>query len=162
MQTVADHLEKHCRKCKDGQERDQFARSAFNRYYYAVYLTVRSALAQIDPSWDEPTHSQVPNLLRDTVVKRIKKRSKSPAMNQADAKKQEYLGCTAAKTLATLVHTSNTIRVVADYDPDRLVVFENSVVTLAGVKASSARQWCKDANSQSTVLVNAAKKLGLC
>lgn len=161
MLAVADHLEAHCWNTKDEQERDQFARSAFNRYYYAVYLTIRDALTQIDPAWDEPSHSQVPRLLRETVVKRINSRRKKVAMQGQQAQKLAGQGCTAAKALAQLVDECYTIRVVADYDPNQLVMFGNSVITLAGVKASSARQWCKDAKTRSTVLVNAAKKLGL-
>lgn len=161
MLVVANHLEKECWKPKDALERDQFARSAFNRYYYAVYLTVRNALGEIDPSWNEPAHSQVPKLLRDTVVKRIKKRAKKPAMQREQSEKLVNQACTAAKALATLMDTGYMTRVVADYEPDRLVVFKDSVVTLAGVKASSARQWSRDANTQCRVLVDAAKKLGL-
>lgn len=161
MQVVAYHLEEHCWKATNSQERDQFARSAFNRYYYSVYLTIRSALAEIDPNWDEPAHKQVPELLRTTVVARIKKRSRYAVMKPGESEKLVYAGCTAAKALADLIDTGNMTRKVADYEPSRLVVFENSAITLAGVKASSARQWCVYAKSRSRVLVDAAKKLGL-
>lgn len=161
MLAVANHLETYCWNAKDKRERDQFARSAFNRYYYAIYLTIRDALAQIDPSWDEPSHSQVPKLLRETVVKRINSRKKKITMQGQQAHKLAGQGCTAAKALAQLVDECYSLRKVADYHPNQLVTFGDSIITLAGVKASSARQWCTDAKTRSTVLVNAAKKLGL-
>jgi len=162
MRVVAEHLEEHCKQLTAPCDRDHFARSAFNRYYYAIFLTIRSTLAKIDPNWDEPTHRDVPILLRNSVVKKLRRRSKGHVMSEPEAAKLSSQGCTAAKALADLVETGNETRKLADYAPERPVLFENATISLGGVKTSTARKWCIDAETRCQVLLNAAKKFGLC
>jgi hypothetical protein len=162
MQVVADHLVAKAGSVSKSSERNLFARSAFNRYYYATFLTIRSTLAEIDPRWDEPTHASVPEILRETVVERFNRRVKKMHVNRNEAEQTKARGCTAAKALADLLETGNEIRKIADYEPEQLVEFKNETAYLNGITSGSARQWCIDAQTRCRVLLNAAKQLGLC
>lgn len=162
MLVVAEHLRDTSSQIKDTTERDLFARSAFNRYYYATFLTIRTTLSEIDPKWDEPRHKEVPVLLRETVVKKFQRRAKGRLLSPSEAAKEMYKGCTAAKALAKMIEIGNETRKTADYEPKVLVLFENSTFSLNGVKSSTARKWCIDAKTRCRVLYDAARKLGLC
>ncbi len=162
MQIVADHLVEKAWSVSKSSERNLFARSAFNRYYYATFLTVRSTLAEIDPRWDEPTHASVPKILRETVVERFNRRVKKRHVNRNEAEKIKAKGCTAAKAIADLLETGNATRKIADYEPDQLIKFQNEAAYLNGVTSGAARQWCIDAQTRCRVLLDAAKQLGLC
>ena len=45
---------------------DQFGRSAFNRYYYAVFLIVRDLMLEFNPRWSG-SHASIPGMLRASV-----------------------------------------------------------------------------------------------
>ncbi|MFP3541518.1 hypothetical protein, partial [Pseudomonas sp. SIMBA_044] len=49
-----------------------YGRSAFNRYYYAAYLSVREMLQSGQPDYAGASHSDLPGLLEGAVLKRIK------------------------------------------------------------------------------------------
>ena len=61
---VADHLSKAARTTVGG-EADAFGRSAFNRYYYAAFLSTRELLSMIERSWSGVPHSNIPALLEN-------------------------------------------------------------------------------------------------
>ncbi len=62
MHEVGHHLQKIAIS-KTDQNRDVFARSAFNRYYYGAYLNVRELLSSLNPEWSRPRHRHIPYIL---------------------------------------------------------------------------------------------------
>ena len=51
MIVVADHLTITAQSKTSELDVDLFARSAFNRYYYAVYLIVKESISEINNSY---------------------------------------------------------------------------------------------------------------
>ena len=46
--------------------------TAFNRYYYAAFLTTRDLLIQIDKGWSRTSHANIPELLEADLLKRVR------------------------------------------------------------------------------------------
>jgi hypothetical protein len=75
LPSVADHLSKAARNAGGG-EADAFGRSAFNRYYYAAFLSTRELLATIERSWKGVPHSNIPDLLENDLRTRFQREMK--------------------------------------------------------------------------------------
>jgi hypothetical protein len=60
MRIVGDHFAGTAAGKGDENEFDLFSRSAFNRYYYSAFLSVRSVLKTLDPAWATPSHQSMP------------------------------------------------------------------------------------------------------
>ena len=61
LRSVAEHLSTHAKVLGSGDaEADAFGRSAFNRHYYATFLTVRELLVAIDIAWAKTPHAEIP------------------------------------------------------------------------------------------------------
>lgn len=71
MQEVAHYLQMKAH-ATTGPERDLFARSAYNRYYYACFLEMRSAVTEMRPEWARSPHKSYPELLSGSVTKTLK------------------------------------------------------------------------------------------
>ncbi|MFH1954732.1 MAG: hypothetical protein ABIL06_24350, partial [Pseudomonadota bacterium] len=72
MKTVADKLAELAIGEKNENTADAFGRSAFNRYYYASYLITRQMLKDLNTSWASTGHSKIPELLENSIIKRIR------------------------------------------------------------------------------------------
>ena len=57
MKIVGEQLESWALDRKVETERDLFGRSAFNRYYYAVFLLTREMLGEFKASWKKTMHA---------------------------------------------------------------------------------------------------------
>jgi hypothetical protein len=75
MRIVGDHLAEVAAKSGDATHFDLFGRSAFNRYYYSAFLSVRTALRTIDSRWATPSHQAVPAVLKGDVLARLKRQT---------------------------------------------------------------------------------------
>ena len=88
----------------DGDIADAYGRSAFNRYYYAAYLTARDLLIKFNPIWDV-SHSDVPNLLESTLPALFRKTAmqlqKNNVLSHADEKR--ISGGNIARACITLI-----------------------------------------------------------
>ena len=129
MHSVAHHLQLEAVRLVPTSEADadSFARSAFNRYYYATFLCVRETLTTVDQKYDASlNHKGIPELLKGTVQRRIK----------AIQKKASKLGDTSLVTdcrqtgsqnlaLAVMLEKAYATRVVADYTPQTPVDFRS-------------------------------------
>jgi hypothetical protein len=145
MLVVANRLLEIALASTTPNDTDVFGRSAFNRYYYATYLTTRAMLAQLNPSWARMGHKQIPQLLVVTVFKKVRD----------EAKRQEQAGVlpparhatlrntarVALSELSNLLTTAYRVRVVADYEPDRKVVRHAAVIRLEDHSIEEARRW---------------------
>jgi hypothetical protein len=62
MQEVALHLQVMA-NARQGPDRDAFARSAYNRYYYACFLEIRATLKEMSLGWSKAPHNSYPDIL---------------------------------------------------------------------------------------------------
>lgn len=152
MQLVAHHLQVEACS-RPPAEKDQFARSAYNRYYYAIFLVAREMVADLYP--DKVTslgHKAYPEFLRGTVTRELK-RQRSKAQKNTDSQliTQIRRALSAINDLADQFERANLVRIIADYYPDEEVVFESQNrfalgrihITDAHNWESSARRYCK-------------------
>ncbi len=142
MQKVGHHLQVEAKK-KAGTERDLFARSAYNRYYYAVFLAVRSMLVKLNANWDRPTHKGCPTLLKTTITKKFRT-AKSRARKNSDSVLISKLesGIHAAAELANVMERAYAARIVADYEPSEAVNFTSAErFSLKSIEITEAHEW---------------------
>lgn len=144
MENVALFLQTKANSCPpDSRDFDHFGRSSFNRYYYAVYLHVRSLLGDLDAAWAKPQHKSIPELLTGQVLDRIKRHRKRAArLDDNESMNICSRAEASAKALASLMREAYAVRVVADYNPDTLVVPDNRArFRLYGVPVTAAHDW---------------------
>jgi hypothetical protein len=121
---------------------DQFGRSAFNRYYYTVFLIVRELVLEFNPSWDKG-HASVPALLRGSFQDELKKfRAAANRRRNSDQSDAASKGIAALHSLALLMEEANRLRVTADYNPTIKVVDQGGErFALVSTNISEAHQW---------------------
>lgn len=161
MEEVANYLVKQAKQRKIAVEKDQFARSSFNRYYYATFLIVRQTLTAIDENWRETPHKRIPEILRTSYVKRIRRQLDKNVLGKSDSKKLASIGAAAASELARLMEIAYEKRVTADYAPETLVVFDATTISLEGLSTSEACNWIRRARFLCSKIHNVAKQSGL-
>jgi len=142
MHEVGHYLQLEAVK-KTGIERDQFARSAYNRYYYAAFLDVRSMLAQLDPRWGKAPHKSYPELLNGSISRTFKKeRRKATKHDDLELLQKLDAGNRATVALASLMALAYATRVVADYEPLEHVDFTSAQrFSLRNVEITEAHDW---------------------
>ncbi|UES56043.1 hypothetical protein GFK91_10745 [Roseibium aggregatum] len=142
IHTVGHHLQTYAHSF-GGVERDAYARSAFNRYYYCVFLKTRDLFKSLDPSWSRMPHAGFPSVLKGEVRKQLKK-GWTRARKNSDNKlmRDTETALRAVEALSGLLETAYAIRVVADYEPEETVEF-NGVdrFSLKEVEITSAHGW---------------------
>lgn len=143
MQVVGQYLQSEATKRPTPRECDLFGRSAYNRYYYAVFLSVREMLSTFDPAWARASHSSFPQLLNGQVRAAISQgRVRASRTRDQQLEKDCYTAMTALRDLASLIVSSAATRVVADYSPAIVVDFNSgNNFSLAGVSIDEARRW---------------------
>lgn len=164
LQQVADHLTA-CAKARTGDEADAFGRSAFNRYYYATFLTTRDLLVRIDSAWAKTRHAHVPTVLEQDLLKRVRTTVKGleargilahgrgrSLINQANA---------ASGDIASILRSAYEVRRSADYAPEERVVFEPTGFRLATHSDVEAKNWVTRVERAKGILINVSKELGL-
>jgi|SRR5580658_224368 hypothetical protein len=127
METVALFLQIEAKRHPaDSRDFDLFGRSSFNRYYYAVYLEVRSMLGGLNSTWATVAHKSIPDLLTGQVLARIRQ-LKARATRLRDNRATDICrrGAASARELATLMKGANAVRVAADYHPEIAVVLDD-------------------------------------
>ena len=135
---------------------DLYGRSAFNRYYYAAYLSTRELLKQLDDTWARTGHKSIPELLEGSVVNRLKavarKQGNPQAINSAYR---------AASEIANVLRTAYEVRIVADYQPDTLVVFHANTFKLVNHSAAEAERWASRVEAPKGTLLRLYRELGI-
>lgn len=142
MHIVGHHLQLQAVAVGAG-EKDAYARSAFNRYYYSAFLTVREMLRKLDPAWSSPDHAGIPGLLRGQVQRKLKA-GKPPAQKIGDTALVSKIerAVRSIHELAEILNTARGIRVVADYEAEEPVVFDGIPrFTLRSVDITDAHDW---------------------
>ena len=142
MQKVGHHLQVEAKK-KLGEERDLFARSAYNRYYYAVFLLARSAFASINADWSVAPHKSYPEILKGTITGKFRKaKQNANKVHDYDLIARIENAVHAAAELAKLMEKAYATRIVADYQPLECVVFNGADrFSLKKIDITDAHSW---------------------
>jgi hypothetical protein len=162
METVAQLLRDQALNRTVRLEQDQFARSSFNRYYYAAFLRVRDGLATMSPGWDEMAHAAMPQVLRGTIATKLKSGLAQAKRNQdRDLVTVCSFALKAASDLADLLDQGRMTRVTADYRPDQTVDFSNVPdFSLNAVTVKMAKSWRHRADLHMKNIENAWRQIG--
>jgi hypothetical protein len=160
VEVVARHLRDRALALspQSGDDADLFGRSAFNRYYYSAYLTTKRLL---QPAFSEmpDKHAAIPDFLRGTVSKELKRR-KVRALRVEDhvATRLAQYGCRAALELADVLVRGYSARVAADYHPEVSVSFYEYGFKLNEVQLNDAESWPHRAMQLSTLIISAKRQ----
>lgn len=143
MENVANHLRLEVFKQHPNEDKDCFGRTAFNRYYYSIFLEIKKTLSSLNPDWDILGHAQVPDLLRGKVKKTFSKgMSRALKLNDNDTVIKCKQAISALEDLAKLVELGRSVRVVADYHPETAIDFSKSgTFSLNAVTVDDAKAW---------------------
>jgi hypothetical protein len=161
METVAEFLTASVAGRKAPDEKDQFGRSAFNRYYYASFLLVRESLVEMHDAWKSLAHKAFPEVLEGQIIDRLKGGKRS-AIKAGDKELTRIcsVAIDAAKDLASLMKEGYAVRIVADYDPSSRIAFSgNSDFSLNSITISQAKRWAPKARILSGQVVQAWRQL---
>lgn len=142
MHEVGLHLQIEAIK-KKGPEKDLFARSAYNRYYYSIFLLAREMLNIIIPEHGHFAHKAIPEILTGNIVKTLKRWKRTALKNQDyPLIKKIDSAIKAANDLSELMSRAYITRVVADYEPDEIINFSDTEnFFLKGMSITEAQRW---------------------
>ncbi len=142
VQEVAHHLQKQAHAMAGG-ERDAFARSAYNRYYYACYLEIRDAFKEMSPEWGRAAHKSFPGILKSSISKNLKAGRKTASrVGDSELERRIDQALRACAELASIIEKANGARIVADYNPEIRVDFNgNARFALNGIEINVAHDW---------------------
>lgn len=129
-------------------EADLFGRSAFNRYYYAVFYVARGMLSDFSTEWQSIPHASVPQLLVGQVRREIQKfKQKANRLGDTESVSLCSHAIESLDQLSELLKKGYSIRVTADYDPTVSIKFENGAdqFSLASTTIGTARNWVQRA-----------------
>lgn len=169
MIEIADYMRAEAGKHHPEALRHQIARTAFNRYYYAVFLKTRLLLVKINRWITEkgktPRHSELPRLLRQTLKKEILRRCglidapRSLVTKELTriAKDAEI----ALKAQASILEKMNKVREVADYEPETSIGFVGLTPTLSGETLSSMHTMYVKTNTWLGTIERTFRSVGL-
>ena len=145
---------------------DLFGRSAFNRYYYAAFLVTRDMLGELHSNWKGTQHNNIPELLegalKKPVLTQLNKNVRKEIITQGDRSRLQQELNKATTGLANLLKEAYHIRVIADYEPEIPVeITKNKVISLSGVKLSTANRWAGQAQSHCKTIRRIWQEVGL-
>jgi hypothetical protein len=124
-------------------ERDYFGRSAFNRYYYATFLQVKTGLGGLRVEWSTMAHAGIPEVLRGTVQRELKQgRTRAQRASDQEVVALCSRALAAVADLAKLMEKGYATRVTADYHPEIPVDFSGGQsFKLNTIGVDDARAW---------------------
>lgn len=145
MKIVGEQLQDWAEGKKIAHEKDVFARSAFNRFYYAAFLITRDMLGELKPEWKKTAHKNIPDLLLTSVKKSVdnelKKLFKKGIFSVSEKSLLKTKINSATIELSNLLKEAYELRVIADYDPEVPIEIKNNILQLRKYKLNSAREW---------------------
>jgi hypothetical protein len=162
MQRVAYHLQTTAIGASVA-ERDAFARSAYNRYYYSVFLRCRKMMGEMNTQWSSLPHASYPEVLNGQIDKFFNNELKR-ARKQDDVQMQKEIESTrrAVKALAKIITNANAGRVVADYQPDQPVNFTSADrFSLNSIEVTEAHAWAAQVNTLCNTVATTWKKINV-
>jgi hypothetical protein len=142
MQEVAHHLQMQANS-QAGTDRDAFARSAYNRYYYACFLTLRATFAEMNADWSRTPHKTYPELLNGQIQRELKS-ARRQASKSGDRELQNIIDVALRSTpeLSRIMTEAYGARIIADYESSISVDFDVSKrFSLNKIEISRAHDW---------------------
>ena len=162
MHIVGHHLQTEAVARSQSDERDLFARSAYNRYYYASFLAARSALGQMSPDWRRLAHKTYPEVLRGQVLREFKReRTKANKSADYELERQLRVAVEATNALATLLEKAYATRVAADYGTDPVSFGQSARFSLNSVDITEAHSWSAQVSGYAGVVLGAWKQFNV-
>jgi len=165
VRIVGDHLAAVAAGTGDENEFDLFSRSAFNRYYYSAFLSVRSVLKTLDPAWATPSRQSMPAVLKGEVLNRLKRHvrtaQKTGQISHTKGNQLVRTAGTAASELSNLLVSARETRRLADYEPETRVMRAGSTTTLGQWTLDAARNWERRVEAQSKTIMKIYADVGI-
>jgi hypothetical protein len=145
MQVVGAHLAEVALSIQGRTpDDDLYARSAFNRYYYASFLASRKLIAETMGTKNLP-HAAIPAHLkgefRKTFRRQIQSRFKSGALSVSHHSRMLTDLSQNTQLLGKLLEDAYSVRVLADYEPDVPVEIKDNTFRLGISTLASAGHW---------------------
>lgn len=163
METVAAFLEAEARQ-RARSDYDLFARSAFNRYYYACYRIVWTLHKTIYPATRVPGHSNLPERIEGDLYDRYRKQvwaaERNNLLSADDGERLRANVRRLTSDLSNLLREGYAVRCVADYDLDVLVVLNGANFTLESTSLATASGWIRRVNLLCGSLISEWRRLG--
>lgn len=164
MQRVGEHLKSHALTLRGkAPDDDLFARSAFNRFYYAAFLVCREMVKNTIGK-SGLRHEAFPEYLtgsfRRAISLRIKQAYSKGAITDAEREKMTYLLNVNTAGLSNMLREGFGVRVIADYKPEVQVVLMESSFELSSCTSGRANYWVREAEMYCKNLKKLWHKLG--
>ena len=162
MHLVGHHLQVEAMK-RDLIERDWFARTAFNRYYYHMYLKTRESLANMNFESTTLNHSSCSKYLKGQ-VKRDFEREKRNARKNSDWQLCNDLrkAISSLISLGDLLMQAKAIREVADYGSEVEVDFISSKrFSISNTDVTKMHKWGENVESLCDFIVSTWNKVNV-
>ena len=164
MKIVGDKLAEIADSEQDSTGRDLFGRSAFNRYYYSIYLITIGMLENFESEDKNINHSSIPDMLKGRVrnrsVDEIDKAVRNKMINYAVSRKLKRELIRGLNELANLMNEAYGIRVIADYRPKQPLESGVSGLKLGSCTLSSAKGWEGRANLYCGRIISVWRTIG--
>ena len=144
MKIVGERLQGWAIEKKVQKEKDLFARSAFNRFYYAAFLITREVLGDLKPEWKKQPHKNIPDLLvtlQKPIKSELKTQLKAGLISESARSRTLTVLNGSASELSNLLRKAYTLRVVADYEPEVPIKTDNKILLLDDYKLNTAQEW---------------------
>jgi hypothetical protein len=164
MQVVGKHLTDFAMSIRGTSPDDGlFARSAFNRYYYATFLASRQLVIETTGTQRLP-HKALPEYLigqfQKTMKRQIQAGFKSGVLSNANRARMLNALMQNTLLLRELLVTAYGVRVLADYEPDIPVEMKDDTYSLGAATLSAAGNWASRAQMHCKNLHKIWKDLG--
>jgi len=165
MEQVADALTQHAVASVDVLNANLFGRSAFNRYYYGVFLAVREMIRYGHPEIARFPHRNMPEdltgKLREKIVDVARQQAKKGLISHAQQAQFVDRASVALRELAEILKEGYRIREIADYEPSILATVQNGHVVLDDKTSDAARNWGRRAERAIGQVKQVWRQLGL-
>ena len=166
LQVVAEHLSVRARDFVSSQaDADAYGRSAFNRFYYSSFLSVRDLLILIDAAWAKTPHTNIPGVLELNLVKKIKdtamRQERSGLLSPVRRSAMVSQSMTAITEISSVLKSAYTVRLAADYEPSLKIVFGVEGFELDSCSIGDARSWKGRIERNKGTIINISRELGL-
>ena len=165
MKIVGDQLATWALAQTEDDKKDLFGRSAFNRYYYAAFLSTRQMLGKFEKKWERTAHRNIPDLLKGKLKKELKsaidKLVIDGILTTGEGTQVKEQHDKPIRALADLLKQAYEVRISADYEPQVRIQQTNKVISLRDHTLTSAEKWPGRADSYCKAIRRAWKEAGL-
>ncbi|CAI0833800.1 hypothetical protein [Serratia ficaria] len=167
---VAEHLTKqanasHRKGTQSIVLADAFARSAFNRYYYACFLYVRTFVSSLESKWSNVAHLDVPKLLRSNVKQKIdtelKKGEKIGSLTSAGYLSKKSIVLTSLEIIASTMSLAYSVRGIVDYEPEIKITFNEGAFTINTTTVAEAKGWLATIKTEEAKIKRILQEAGI-